>query len=543
MKNRIKNFIALVLSAVILACTFTVPTYAQEGFTYEFEKHCKALYMFDPSDGAVLYSMDAEEILPMASLTKVMTYIVASENIPDIENTVITVADRIEEDLEGTDSSVAGVRAGEELTVLQLLNMMMIPSGNDASLALHIYYDENIAGVEFTGETRDTPFVNLMNEKAEELGCVNTHFVNPHGLHDEEHYSTAKDFAKIVQYALTLPHFKEITSALEYKIPPTNKCEEERIIKATNRMLLENADEGKYYYEYADGIKTGSHDEAGYCIAASATKGEQSYIVIALGSPMVEEESAEEKQSEEEVAEEEKEEEKKRISEHGEMLDAKALFEWGFNEISQRVLCNAEDVVGEIPLLYAWKKEVLNLIPNQEVSVLLPNNVTEKQIELKIETAESVKTPVTKGDVLGKAVYSYEGAVLAEVNLVASESVERSYPAQAIAVLKDMFPVVWPLLLAVIAFLIGFIVLIREFVKKVSKKKKEKFVEELQSFGKKFDGEVMEIEEFDDESEDEESEDEFDEETEDDELDNESDEETEDDEMCEESDEKPEEDE
>lgn len=424
MKNKFAKFITLIMTAVVMVSAFPSEVSAQEGYTHEFEENCKALFMFDLEDGSVVYSMNADEVLPMASLTKIMTFIVASENIPDIENTVVTVSDHISTDLAGTQSSLAGVYPGEELTVLQLLNMMMIPSGNDASLALHIYYDENIAGVTFDGTTEDTPFVELMNAKAEELGCENTHFVNPHGLHDEDHYSTARDLSKIVQYALTLPYFKEITSTIEYTIPETNKSEEERTIDATNKMLLEDYEDGMYYYEYANGIKTGSHNEAGYCIAASATKDDQTYVVIALGSPMVTEEG-------------------EYVSFHGEMIDAAELFEWGFNELSRRTLCSTTDVITEAPLQFAWKQDTLQLVPEEEISLILPNAATDEDLEIVLDTPQLIETPVTKDTVFGKATYSYEGEVLAEVNLVAAESVKRSYIVQGLSILKDIVTSVW----------------------------------------------------------------------------------------------------
>ena len=129
----------------------------------------------------VVYEKDADLRLEPASCTKIMTYIVAAEHISDLEGTKITVSDYIEPTLTGTGSSMAGVITGEELTALQLLNLMMVPSGNDASLVLAEY----VGGLE-TGATGDEAvknFVQMMNDKAAELGLSNTHFNNPHGLH------------------------------------------------------------------------------------------------------------------------------------------------------------------------------------------------------------------------------------------------------------------------------------------------------------------------------------------------------------------------
>lgn len=424
MKKKILKLAAAVLAAVMMVNTFPQSVKAEEGFTYEFEKNCKAYYMFDPTDESVVYSVNADEVLPMASLTKIMTFIVASENIPDIEDTVVTVSDIISVELEDTQSSLAGVYSGEELTVLQLLNMMMIPSGNDAALALQIYYEEEIAGVEHNNMGKNSPFIDLMNSKAKELGCTNTHFVNSHGLHDEEHYSTARDLGKIVQYALSLPYFKEIVNTTEYTVPATNISDEERTIEATNKMLRKDYENGAYYYEYANGVKTGSHNEAGYCIAASATKDDQNYVAIVLGSPMLSE-----------VGE--------YIDYHGEMIDAAELFDWGFENLSRQELCGKDDVISEAPLQYAWKQKTIDLVPDKSATAILPNDVTEEDLEIDLEVPELVQTPVEEGATLGKVTYSYNGEVLAEVNLNAAETVKKSNILYGLAIIKSIVTSIW----------------------------------------------------------------------------------------------------
>lgn len=424
MKKKGIKLIGIILAIVMMVNAFPQNIKAEEGFTYEFEKNCKSYYMFDPTDESVVYSLNADEVLPMASLTKIMTFIVASENIPDIENTVVTVSDKISSELEDTQSSLAGVYSGEELTVLQLLNMMMIPSGNDAALALQIYYEEEIAGVIHDHTAEDSPFIVLMNNKAEELGCTNTHFVNSHGLHNEAHYSTARDLGKIVQYALTLPYFKEIVNTTTYTVPATNISGEERTIEATNKMLREDYENGIYYYEYANGIKTGSHNEAGYCISASATKDGQTYVAIVLGSPMLSEAG-------------------EFIDYHGEMIDAAELFDWGFENLSRRELCGTDDAISEAPLQYAWKKKTIDLVPAKSVSAILPNEVTEEDLEIALEIPELVEAPVEEGTILGKVTYSYNGEVLAEVDLEAAETVKKSNILYGLAIIKWIVTSIW----------------------------------------------------------------------------------------------------
>ena len=164
-------------------------------FNIDFETKSKGIYMANLDTDTVVYEKDADLRLEPASCTKIMTYIVAVEHISDLEGTKITVSDYIEPTLTGTGSSMAGIITGEELTALQLLNLMMVPSGNDASLVLAEY----VGGLETgaTGEEAVKNFVQMMNDKAAELGLSNTHFNNPHGLHDDEHYTTASDLYQI----------------------------------------------------------------------------------------------------------------------------------------------------------------------------------------------------------------------------------------------------------------------------------------------------------------------------------------------------------
>lgn len=189
------------------------PVQPEEGFVCETltEPNSKSIFMVSLDTGTVVFTMNPDERLPMASLTKIMTYIVTCETVDDLMNTRTTVPASVAEELEGTGSSLAEIQTGEEFTIYELLNLMMVPSGNDAALTLAKYVDGlNIAAGE-DGAAYDEngdglmSFVELMNRKAAELGCTNTHFMNPHGLHDENHYTTAREMAAITEFALTLP--------------------------------------------------------------------------------------------------------------------------------------------------------------------------------------------------------------------------------------------------------------------------------------------------------------------------------------------------
>ena len=202
------------------------PVQPEEGFVCETltDPSSKSIFMVSLDTGTVVFTMNPDERLPMASLTKIMTYIVVSENIDDLMNTRTVVPASVAEELEGTGSSLAEIQTGEEFSIYELLNLMMVPSGNDAALTLAKYIDG--LGIAADDPAYDTDgdgrmsCVELMNRKAAELGCTNTHFVNPHGLYDENHYTTAREMATITEYALTLPYFTDITSQTSYTQAP-----------------------------------------------------------------------------------------------------------------------------------------------------------------------------------------------------------------------------------------------------------------------------------------------------------------------------------
>ena len=279
-----------------------------------------------------------------------------------------------------------------------------------------------------------------MNQKAQELGCTNTHFTNPHGLHNENHYSSARDMITITEYAMSLPHFTEITSTTAYNYHPVGDEENVRTANTTNRMLtnMVYSDGMSYYYAYATGIKTGSHDQAGYCIVASATYGGYTYIVACLGSPSVD------------------------SNVHGEMLDAASLFRWAFLNLSSKTITSQGDILADVPLDYAWQKDTLQLAAGENVSVMLPNSVDTSSIIVETDLPESVQAPIEKGAQVGTATMSYAGEVIATVPLVAAESVSRSEMLSFISQSGSVLTSPWFLIImgVILLLIIVYIILI-----------------------------------------------------------------------------------
>lgn len=449
-----KKRISALLAVLTLAMLLYIPTASAEGFVYNFKPieetglnsvgpHCKSILMENLDTETVAYAYNPDDRLPMASITKIMSYIVAYENIPDIERVEITVPQNIVDALAETESSLAHLEAGEVFTGLQLLNLMMVPSGNDAALLLATYTDSlgiTLADVRENlpeGENPDRvlSFVDLMNLKAQELGCENTRFMNAHGLHDENHYSTARDIMIFTKYALSLPYFAEITSQRTYTLEPINENTKPREEVSTNKMLLNEPEN----YMYATGIKTGSHDQAGFCIAASALYEGYTYIVVALGCPSYDPETGE------------------AYTIHGEMYDAAELFRWAFTELAMKTVVDMGQVMGSIELQYAWKKDTLQVAASADVNCILPKSVENTSIISELDLPEKVQAPIKKGDVIGTAKLTYADGVVGYVDLVAAETVERSDIMMTLEQGKQVFTSKWFLL---IIGLIGVLILV-----------------------------------------------------------------------------------
>lgn len=210
--------------------------------------------LIDAEDNGVLYGKDEDKIMHPASTTKIMTAILALESGKLDEPLVITP------EAVNTEPSSLGLRLGDKITLREALTGMMIVSGNDAAVAVA----QTVAG--------SVPaFAKMMNDKAKKLGAVNTHFVNPHGLTNQYHYSTAHDMAIIASYAMKKPEFREIVSKKAYNMKYIDGHTE--YVTTTNRFL-------KSGFYGANGIKTGFTNAAGDCLVASATRGQKTLIAV-----------------------------------------------------------------------------------------------------------------------------------------------------------------------------------------------------------------------------------------------------------------------
>lgn len=425
--------ILLVASFVFLSSTVTAfagSYYNNMDEEIENSLTSKYIYLLNMDENQLVYEKGSEERAYPASLTKIMTYIVVAEYIDDLENTMVTIDEDVLKSLENTGSSTAGVKFYEKLSILELLYCLMVPSGNDAAEIL----------ADYVGNGDKAAFVNMMNEKAAELGISETtHFANAHGLHDENHYTTAKDVAIMTKYALDLPYFSTVSNTARLFL----RTDDEYPLVTTISLIDEN-NGGKYYYKYARGIKTGTTDEAGYCVVSTATKDEYTYLCVAMNAPCYD--SNGEK------------------IDNGSMIDSATLYDWAFENFEIDILLEGNTPVASIPLNYAMNKDSLLLVAEYQYSSLMPVGIDlKKDVIIEKDIPDSVDAPVKEGDIIGKATIKYEGKELKTINLVADESVEKSDLIYWLVTAQGVVTSTWfiAILIGVVILFVGYLVIVQ----------------------------------------------------------------------------------
>ena len=364
-----------------------------------FSVAAQAARLIGRNTGRAVYEQDADERVYPASLTKIMTCLLALENgnLSD----VVTVSASALDDLDA-DSSVAGLQVGEQMTLENLLYCMMVVSGNDACNVIA----EHIAG-------SITDFVRMMNQRAYELGCLNTHFSNPHGLHDENHYTTARDLSIITQAALKSENFRQIVDTYEYQLPDDNVRQNIPKLKTTN-MLIYRSMSNSLYYSRAHGIKTGYTSQAGRCVISEATGDGLDLLGIVCGAATT-------------------------ILDSGDLLmenftECARLFDYGFDNYSYLPIMSPLYPVDQVKINNSAGAEAVAVAPQDEIKVLLPNDYDPDKLVTDIQlNSDSVDAPVREGDVLGSATVTYAGEILGQTKLLAITDVARSEISSAAA--------------------------------------------------------------------------------------------------------------
>ncbi|MCE5191144.1 MAG: D-alanyl-D-alanine carboxypeptidase [Actinomycetia bacterium] len=321
--------------------------------------------VLETSDGQVLWARDADVGRAMASTTKIMTAIIVLDDVRDLSEMVTVPA-------EATTLGEAdvGLRAGQQLSVRQLLEAMLVHSGNDAAITLAVHVGGSVDG-----------FVKLMNEKAASLDLGQTRFTNPHGLDESGHHASADDLATMAQYAMRNATFREIVGmrSVSLTIGGTR-----RRFDASNLLLGS--------FGGATGVKTGWTDEAGYCLVASAQRGGTELFAVVLGTK----------------------------SETARFAEARRLLSWGFEHYGIRAVTTAEETAALVAVTDYLDRTVPAVVAETTSTAIFD---VLGDVTTSASVAEEVQAPVDKGQRLGTLSVEQSGRLIAQVPIVSAAAV------------------------------------------------------------------------------------------------------------------------
>ncbi len=379
--------------------------------------------LVDSASGRVLFEKNSGERMYPASTTKIMTALLAIEAVERGElsmDTQIEITAEMLENLDIDGTSIA-LLEGEILTLENLLRGLMIASGNDAASAVATYVGKSVAS-----------FVDMMNARAVELGAEDTHFVNPHGLHDDDHYTTAADMAKIACAAMKHFEFRNIVDIAHVKIPPTNKTEKERYYINTNG-LLSTMRYTDLFYKGSIGIKTGYTSDAGNCLVSAATKSGVELIGVVFGG-------------------------KTSTDSH---KDSAEMLDWGFERNISIVALNKNAMPCEIRVKQGRGTDTLTLAVTEAVNVTVPTDTELEELEIRPDIPERIYAPISQGDKIGTVSVLLDGVVLGTGELVATQDIERTifWPVLALGEWLWSKTLIRVICYAAIVFAAGFVLL------------------------------------------------------------------------------------
>ena len=339
----------------------------------------RSAILIDAETGRVLVEENAFEKLPMASTTKIMTAIVALEN-GNVDDTVV-----VGQNASGVEGSSIWLSVGEKMTLSDMLFGLMLASGNDAAVAIA----EHIGGsVE--------SFVEMMNEKAREIGAYNTQFVNPNGLPADGHYTTAYDLALISAYAMQNAYFREIVKT-EYKTIPWEGHEWDRVVKNKNKIL--------WNYDGGNGIKTGYTQAAGRCLCAAAERDGMQLISVVLNAPDM-------------------------------FGDTMALLDQGFEEYQRYRVIEAGTYMGDVAV-EKGTEEYFSVYTQQDVYYPLTEDEI-SQLEKRLYVVDKLEAPVYAGQKVGFVdIWVGDNKIYSEDLLASCDIGENSYKYNIEKILED----------------------------------------------------------------------------------------------------------
>ena len=436
-----KSKILLLILILALAVSLLAPTaLATEETTESIEEtvsvadaapelSAAAAILMDTETGDIYYEQNIDEQRAPASTTKIMTALLVIEAIENGQFTLddsVAAYDDCQQGMDEDSSNASPIiEPGEILSVRDLLYCAMLVSANEAC---------NILAEYTAGSISD--FVTMMNEKATELGCTNTHFANPSGLEDSDHYSSARDMALIAREAVTHDSFVALCSSSSYTVDATN-INDSRSLTNTNKFVDPDS---SYYNADVYGIKTGYLEVAGGCLVTAIEKDDIGIIAVILGDV---------------------------VDDDGDYRysDTAALFTWLYDNFSYRQVLSSTDSVIKVPVTLATS-DTISGRPDESITVLLPNDFDMDSLEYEYiiyseRDATPLVAPVSAGTILGEVTVRVGDRVFGTVNIVATNTAELSKSVYLKSAVKSVLqqPIIHKLLVILIIVVALYLIL------------------------------------------------------------------------------------
>ncbi len=371
--SRVKKLLGSFLLITLICCK----TFAIE----ELNVNANAALIIETNTGKVIYEKDGDEQNYPASVTKILTAILVLENC-NLDDVATASESAISQIPDGY--VVAPLKVGEEMKIKDLLYALMLKSANDAAYVLAEHVGEN---VDF--------FADMMNQKAKEIGCTGSHFVNPNGIHNERHYTTANDMYLIAKYAMKNEEFVKIVSTMEYTLPSTNKYEaEDRVMRNTNSFI--NPD-SSFYNKNVRGIKTGTTAQAGNCLITDVARDGLEFITVLLGAE----------------------------TSSGKFSETEKMINYAYDNYTLTKIHSKGDVIKTIEIENATEEtKSLNALIDREIIVINNKENDANKTIPSIKLNDEILAPIMAGDELGTISFDVDGLQY-DAKLIAANDVEK----------------------------------------------------------------------------------------------------------------------
>lgn len=366
-----KKYFKLIIIWLLLGVNVT---YAEE-----FNITSDYAILYNLNDNKVIYELNSDDKTQIASLTKIMTVIVGIENNDNLDEEVVITKDALNGIYEYTK---VGFKVGNKATVRDLLYGTMLPSGADAALALAIHTSGSVEN-----------FVELMNDKAKELGLLNTSFDNPIGMDSNDNYSTAYELASILKYGLNDPTFRDVFTARSYTISSINKTVKSTLEGYSKSYGLDITE--------IDGAKSGFTDGAGLCLASIANIDDVSYLLVTIGADTKNRSNA--------------------------VRDTLEIYDYYSSNYSYQTITEKDTLLKSIPIKWG-KREFYDIKAIDDIELYLENGVRKNKITYKYDGIEELDYKVKKGDKLGVVTVLYRDTELFSFDVYLEEELEYYHP-------------------------------------------------------------------------------------------------------------------